>query len=63
MLNSESEKVVQAALDTAATDRTTIAIAHRLRIVRNVDMIYVLGQGRVLESGLCGELMELNIAF
>ncbi|GFG16352.1 leptomycin B resistance protein pmd1 [Aspergillus udagawae] len=50
-LDSESEKVVQAALDAAAQGRTTIAVAHRLSTIQRADVIYVLDQGEVVESG------------
>ncbi|KAK9453529.1 P-loop containing nucleoside triphosphate hydrolase protein [Dipodascopsis uninucleata] len=56
-LDSESEKVVQAALDKAAKGRTTIAIAHRLSTVQGADVIYVLDEGRVLESGTHQQLL------
>ncbi|KAF2095310.1 ATP-binding cassette transporter ABC4 [Rhizodiscina lignyota] len=56
-LDSESEKVVQAALDHAAKGRTTIAVAHRLSTIQKADMIYVIDQGRVLESGTHGDLV------
>ena len=59
-LDSQSEGVVQAALDKAARGRTTIAIAHRLASVRNADMICVFEAGRVVEKGNHRELMELN---
>jgi ATP-binding cassette, subfamily B (MDR/TAP), member 1 len=59
-LDSESEKIVQQALDTAAKGRTTIAVAHNLRTVQKADMIYVLENGAVVESGRHDELMAVN---
>ncbi|KAK9319347.1 P-loop containing nucleoside triphosphate hydrolase protein [Lipomyces orientalis] len=56
-LDSESETVVQAALNEAAKGRTTIAIAHRLSTIRNADMIYVIDKGSVLESGTHRQLL------
>ncbi|CZR68534.1 related to multidrug resistance protein [Phialocephala subalpina] len=57
-LDSTSERVVQAALDSASKGRTTIAIAHRLSTVQNADVIYVLDGGVVVESGDHSSLME-----
>jgi ATP-binding cassette subfamily B (MDR/TAP) protein 1 len=56
-LDSESESVVQSALDAAAKNRTTIAVAHRLSTVRNADVIYVMDNGRIVESGTHSTLM------
>jgi ATP-binding cassette subfamily B (MDR/TAP) protein 1 len=58
-LDSESEHVVQAALDAAAKGRTTIAVAHRLSTIQKADVIYVFDQGRIVEHGTHGELMKL----
>ncbi|KAI1337806.1 multidrug resistance protein [Xylariaceae sp. FL0016] len=57
-LDSESEHVVQAALDKAAKGRTTIAVAHRLSTIQRADVIYVFDQGRIVEEGTHGELMR-----
>lgn len=59
-LDSESEHVVQAALDKAAKGRTTIAVAHRLSTIQKADIIYVFDQGRIVESGTHSELMKKN---
>ncbi|KAG5362734.1 Leptomycin B resistance protein [Yarrowia sp. B02] len=56
-LDSESEKVVQQALDAAAQGRTTIVVAHRLSTIQNADCIYVLEDGKVLEQGTHSHLM------
>ncbi|KAG9505567.1 hypothetical protein J7337_002539 [Fusarium musae] len=59
-LDSESEHVVQAALDKAAKGRTTIAVAHRLSTIQKADIIYVFDQGRIVEEGTHSELMKKN---
>lgn len=56
-LDSESEKVVQDALDNATKERTTIAIAHRLSTIQNADLICVLDNGRVVEKGAYAHLL------
>lgn len=57
-LDSQSEHVVQAALDKAAKGRTTIAVAHRLSTIQKADIIYVFDQGRIVESGRHNDLMK-----
>lgn len=59
-LDSESEHVVQAALDRAAKGRTTIAVAHRLSTIAKADCIYVFDKGVVAERGTHRELMGLE---
>lgn len=56
-LDSESERVVQAALNELMKDRTTVVIAHRLSTIVSADKIIVLNQGRVAEQGTHAELL------
>ncbi len=56
-LDSESERHVQAALETLMEGRTTIVIAHRLSTIERADCIVVLDQGRIVESGTHAELL------
>lgn len=57
-LDAESEKVVQDALNLLMQNRTSIIIAHRLATIREVDKIYVLDGGKIVESGTHDELSE-----
>lgn len=57
-LDSESEKAISAAIQKVAVGRTTVAVAHRLSTIQNADIIYVLGEGHVLEQGNHAELLK-----
>ena len=59
-LDTESEALVQKALDNLVVGRTTLVIAHRISTVTNADMIIVISKGRIVESGPHSELIELN---
>ena len=59
-LDTESERLVQEALERLMKTRTTIAIAHRLSTIKNADRIYVLYEGRIVESGKHDELVQKN---
>ncbi|KOS57816.1 multidrug ABC transporter ATPase [Rhodococcus rhodochrous KG-21] len=56
-LDNETERAVQAALDAARRDRTTLTVAHRLSTVRDADTIVVLDHGRIVEQGSHDELL------
>ena len=57
-LDTESEKIVQEALDKAREGRTTIVIAHRLSTIQSADVIAGIEDGRVLEMGTHSQLMD-----
>lgn len=59
-LDTESERLVQDALEKLMKTRTTVAIAHRLSTIKNADEICVLHEGRIVERGSHDELMALN---
>jgi ATP-binding cassette subfamily B protein len=57
-LDTESEQLIQGALDTLLANRTTFVIAHRLSTITHADLIVVMENGRVVETGRHVELME-----
>ena len=59
-LDTESERLVQEALERLMKDRTTIAIAHRLSTIKNADEICVLHEGNIVERGTHEDLIALN---
>lgn len=59
-LDTESEKLVQDALNNLMKNRTSIVIAHRLSTIQNADCIYVIEQGEVVESGTHENLIDQN---
>lgn len=59
-LDTESERLVQEALERLMKTRTTIAIAHRLSTIKNANTIYVLYEGKIVESGKHEELLMKN---
>uniref|UniRef100_A0A672YEJ7 ATP-binding cassette, sub-family B (MDR/TAP), member 11a n=1 Tax=Sphaeramia orbicularis TaxID=375764 RepID=A0A672YEJ7_9TELE len=62
-LDTESEKIVQSALDEARKGRTCIVIAHRLSTIQTADIIAVMSQGAVVEQGTHNELMSKRGAY
>lgn len=62
-LDSESERLVQDALERLMENRTTLVIAHRLSTVRRADRIYVLVAGRIVEEGTHEQLLALNAEY
>jgi ATP-binding cassette subfamily B protein/subfamily B ATP-binding cassette protein MsbA len=59
-LDTESERLVQEALERLMKSRTTIAIAHRLSTIKNADEICVLHEGRIVERGTHEQLLEID---
>ena len=59
-LDTESEKLVQEALDNLMKNRTSIVIAHRLSTIKNADLICVFHEGEIVERGTHEELLILN---
>ena len=62
-LDNEAEKAIQIALDALAQDRTTIVIAHRLSTIEAADVIIVMEQGAIIETGTHTELLAANGAY
>ncbi|PGH08261.1 hypothetical protein AJ79_06047 [Helicocarpus griseus UAMH5409] len=56
-LDTESERVVQEALEKASSGRTTVAVAHRLSTIKDASVIFVFGRGKVLEAGTHAQLL------
>lgn len=59
-LDTQSERLVQNALDSLMKNRTSIVVAHRLSTIRNADLICVLNDGEIVERGTHEELLSLN---
>jgi ATP-binding cassette subfamily B protein len=62
-VDTATEREIQEALDVLTKGRTTIAIAHRLSTLRNANRIVVMDQGRIMEEGAHGELLDRNGAY
>lgn len=59
-LDTESERYIQSSLQTLMRNRTTLVIAHRLSTIENADLIIVLDEGKIVESGTHDELLQLD---
>jgi ABC-type multidrug transport system fused ATPase/permease subunit len=57
-LDTQSEQIVQAALEKASSNRTTIIVAHRLSTIKNCDVILILKNGTIIERGTHKELIN-----
>lgn len=57
-LDTESEKLVQSAVNNLIKDRTSIVVAHRLSTIQNADVIFVLDEGKIVEKGTHEELLK-----
>ena len=62
-LDTESERLIQSALDNIMRDRTTLVIAHRLSTIERADKIVVMEKGKIVEQGRHDELIALNGAY
>jgi ABC-type multidrug transport system fused ATPase/permease subunit len=62
-LDAESERYIQDAIEALRKEITIFVVAHRLSTVRKADMIFVLEEGRIVESGSHNDLMDLNGRF
>jgi ATP-binding cassette subfamily B protein len=56
-IDSESERIIQEALQAVAKDRTTLIVAHRLSTIQHADRIIVMNKGRIHEAGTHAELL------
>jgi subfamily B ATP-binding cassette protein MsbA len=56
-LDTESEALIQEALDRFAQDRTTVVVAHRLSTIKNADRVVVLNDGQIVEEGTHDDLL------
>ncbi|MCF0206939.1 MAG: ATP-binding cassette domain-containing protein, partial [Bacteroidales bacterium] len=59
-LDTESERLVQDAIEKLMANRTSIVVAHRLSTIKNADLIVVLNEGKIVEVGKHDELLELK---
>lgn len=62
-LDTESERYIQAALEKLVVGRTTLVIAHRLSTIQNADLIVVMREGRIVETGTHAQLLTLDGAY